>query len=373
VDSTVNKSAMKEENDNPMRNDVYAAGCKISVIINIFNTEKYLQRCLDSVLTQTFPDFELILVDDCSTDSSLAICEECARKDRRVKVIHNTKNQGCPHARKIGLDVSCGKYILFVDSDDWLEHNMLELMYNKAVNDDLDIVYCGIYINTDSEQEEFDFPFLDDKIEMIKDIVAWKNFTPSVCNKLIKNEIYKKVTFPIINHGEDRQIIVQAIHYASKIDSLQIALYHYYTNNDSLCNNRSKFLQRYTDEYEIASWIIQFLKNNYSTCFDIFEPELSAYINSLKLHFVMEKSIRDTSKLHELYPVSNKQIFNTAWKDDLFKKIILFLAVNNLTYLAYPLSYFFNLLKKIYHSLIPQNIRSVIWIKRNASREKHKA
>jgi glycosyltransferase involved in cell wall biosynthesis len=340
--------------------------CKISVIIPVFNTEKYLRRCVDSVLAQTFSDFKLILVDDCSTDSSPTICEEYAKKDRRKKVIHNAQNKGCPQARKVGLDAASGDYVHFVDSDDWLETNMLELMYNKAVSDDLDIIYCGIRRNTDSEDDEFKFPFLNDKIEMMKEIVTWKDFTPSVCNKLLKKEIYKKVIFPTANFGEDRQIIVQAMHYAKRIGYIQTALYHYYSNNDSLCNSNSKTLQRYTDEYKIAAWMIQFLRNNYIGCFNTFEPELSAYINSLKLHFVQEESIRDASKLHKLYPASNKQIFNSAWREALYNKIILFLAVNNLAFLAYMLSYSFNFLKRIYRLLIPKNIRSSIWEKRNA-------
>jgi glycosyltransferase involved in cell wall biosynthesis len=320
-------------------------------------------------LAQTFPDFELILVDDRSTDTSPEICEEYAKKDRRIKVIHNAQNKGCPQARKVGLDVACGDYILFADSDDWIEPDMLELMYSKAIDDDLDIVYCGFYKNTDSEQQKIHILFLDNKTEMIKLIAAWKRFSPSLCNKLIKNEIYKMVIFPTANFGEDRQIIVQAIHSAKKIGYMQTALYHYYSNNDSLCNSNSKTLQRYTDEYKIALWMIQFIKNNYNTCFKIFEPELSAYINSLKLHFVQEKPIRDAFKLHELYSASNKQIFNAAWKEALYNKIILFLAVNNLLCLAYPLSYFFYILKKVYRLLIPKNIRSSIWKKRNAFQE----
>jgi glycosyltransferase involved in cell wall biosynthesis len=338
---------------------------KISVIIPVFNVEKYLRRCLDSVLAQTFTGFEIIIVDDCSPDASPEICEEYAKKDGRITVIHNPHNKGLPQARKIGLDATSGDYILFVDSDDWIESNMLELLYNKAIDDDLDMVYCGMYRNTATVQDKFDLILLDDKIEMAKQITIWGNFTPSLCNKLIRHEIYRKIVFPAANYGEDRQIILQAIHYASKIGYIQTALYHYYVNNDSLSNNNSEALQRYADKYEITAWSIQFMENNYGGNFDMFEPELSAYINSLKLHFVQEKPIRDTSKLDELYPVSNKQIFNPAWNEALYNKIILFLAVNKLTCLAYPLSDFFNALKKIYRLIIPKNIRAIIWVKRH--------
>jgi glycosyltransferase involved in cell wall biosynthesis len=334
------------------------------VIIPVFNVEKYLRRFLDSVLSQTFTGFEIILVDDCSPDVSPEICEAYAKKDSRIKVLHNARNKGLPQTRKAGLDAACGDYILFVDSDDWVENNMLELLYNKAVSDDLDMVYCGIYRNTDTEQYMFDLPFLDDKIEMIKEITVWGKFSPSACNKLIRYEIYKKVIFPSANYGEDRQIIIQVIHYASKTSYIKTALYHYYSNNDSLSNNSSMVLQRYKDQYKIAVWAISFLENNYSGCFNMFEPELSAYINSLKLHFVLEKPIRDNSKLHELYPVSNKRIFNVTWGEPWDNKVLLYLTAKHFGLLAYPAAAFVNLVMKIYRLLLPKKIRSIIWEKR---------
>jgi glycosyltransferase involved in cell wall biosynthesis len=315
-------------------------------------------------LAQTFPDFELILVDDRSTDTSPEICEEYAKKDRRITVIHNAQNKGCPQARKVGLDVACGDYILFADSDDWLEPDMLELMYSKAVSDDLDMVYCGFYINTDSEQQEPELLYLDDKLEMIKGIAVWDGFLPVVWNKFVKNEIYKNVFFPTANFSEDHQISIQAIHYAKKIGYVQIALYHYYSNNDSMCHNDSKILQKYVDQYEIASWIIPFLENNYSSCFNIFEPKLSNCINSMKLHFLLEKSIRYVSKLHKLYPESNRHIFNSTWAERLDNKVLLYLTANHLGFLAYPVKAFVNFVRTIYRLLMPKKIRSTIWEKR---------
>jgi glycosyltransferase involved in cell wall biosynthesis len=351
------------------RNGGNTINCKISVIIPVFNVEKYLRRCVDSVLAQTFRDFEIILVDDCSPDGSPAICEEYAQKDRRITVIHNAKNEGSSQTRKVGLEAAHGDYILFVDSDDWIESNMLELLYNKAIDDDLDMVCCLFYRNTDTKQSIIEFPFLDDKIEMIKEIAAWTGFSPSVWNKLIKNEICQKINFPTAGYGEDRQIVVQAIHYASRIGYVKTALYHYYSNSSSWCNSSSKVMQRYADEYEIALWVIKFLHNNYSGYFDIFEPELSAYINSLKLHFVQEKPIRDISKLRELYPVSDKQIFNTAWNGSFCNKILLFLAVNHFSVISYFFTDMINFIKMIfkivYRLLIPANIRHSIWKKRN--------
>jgi glycosyltransferase involved in cell wall biosynthesis len=341
---------------------------RISVIIPVFNVEKYLRRCLDSVLVQTFTDFEIILVDDCSSDSSPEICEEYAQKYSRIKVIHNAQNKGSSQTRKVGLDAASGDYILFIDSDDWIENNMLELLYNKAMDDDLDMVYCGAYYNTDRKQEEMDNDYIDDKFEIIRGIVPCIYFNWAVWNKLVKRNIYNKIIFPVAFYGEDQQICLQIIHYIKKFGYIKKSLYHYYYNINSIGNDNRRGPQRALEFYENTVWIINFCYNNYSSHFSAFEPELSAHINSIKLRFVLEKSIRDVHKLHELYPDSNKQIFNAAWRESLYNKIILFLAVNNFAWLAYLPVDVINMVKKIYRSVIPRNIRliirSIIWEKR---------
>jgi glycosyltransferase involved in cell wall biosynthesis len=345
-----------------------SGSCKISVIIPVFNIEKYLQRCVDSVVYQTFRDFELILVDDCSTDGSPAICDEYARKDSRVKVIHNAQNQGSSKARKTGLDAASGDYVLFVDSDDWTESDMLEAMYEKAASDGLDMVYCGLYRNTETEQLESDSPFLDDKTEMIKEIAAWKRFSPAVWNKLVKRAVYQKVKFPYANYGEDRQIIVQAIYYADKIGYTKKCLYHYYVNETSLCNSdgKSRILKRYCDSAEIMIWTINFLNNNCNIDFSMAEPELSISINSIKLHFALEKPIRKFSVFHELYPASNRYIFSSTWREFLANKIILFLSVHDRTFiLADIFSAAHHAVRTVYKMLVPKNVRNVIWHKWN--------
>jgi glycosyltransferase involved in cell wall biosynthesis len=119
---------------------------EISVIVPVYNVEKYIHRCIDSILAQTFTDFECILVDDYSSDNSLSICEEYAKKDTRIRIIRNEQNRGLPQVRKIGFAIASGGYILYIDSDDWIENNMLEKMYGKAVSADYDIVWCNYYL-----------------------------------------------------------------------------------------------------------------------------------------------------------------------------------------------------------------------------------
>lgn len=116
---------------------------KISCIVPVYNVEKYLRRCVDSILNQTFTDFELILVDDGSPDNSPAICYEYAVKDSRIKVIHKV-NGGVSSARNVGLDVAKGEWICFVDSDDLIEADYMQKMYEAAINNNSDFIMCGI-------------------------------------------------------------------------------------------------------------------------------------------------------------------------------------------------------------------------------------
>ena len=116
---------------------------KVSIIVPVYKVGPYLAKCIDSILSQTLTDFELILVDDGSPDSCGEICDGYAKKDERIKVIHK-QNGGLSSARNAGLDIAKGEYIGFVDSDDYIEHDMYEFLYKNSVQYDTDIACCGI-------------------------------------------------------------------------------------------------------------------------------------------------------------------------------------------------------------------------------------
>ena len=113
----------------------------ISVIIPVYNVEDYLHVCIDSILKQTFQDFEIICIDDASTDSSLEILEFFAQKDSRIKIFKNEKNIGLGPSRNRGMDLACGKYILFLDGDDWYSEDALEIAYRQASGKNTDITF----------------------------------------------------------------------------------------------------------------------------------------------------------------------------------------------------------------------------------------
>ena len=130
---------------------------KISVIIPVYNVEKFIEQSIKSVLNQTYKNLEIILVDDGSTDSSGSICDEYSKKDKRIKVIHQD-NKGLSGARNSGLDIATGKYIMFLDSDDYFENNSCEILYSEIEKKQADYV-IGNYIHTKYNGEKWKEPF----------------------------------------------------------------------------------------------------------------------------------------------------------------------------------------------------------------------
>ena len=122
----------------------FQAMTKVSIIIPCYSVERYLNRCMDTIVNQTLKDIEIILVDDKSPDRVPEMCDEWAKKDKRIKVIHKKKNEGLGLARNTGLEIATGDYVAFVDSDDYVDTEMFSRLYEKAVETQSDIVYCGV-------------------------------------------------------------------------------------------------------------------------------------------------------------------------------------------------------------------------------------
>ena len=227
---------------------------KLSVIVPVYNTEKYLRECIDSILAQTFSDFELILVDDGSTDGSGIICDEYAGKDPRIQVIHQ-QNGGITVARKSGVRVARGEYVTFVDSDDWIDKDMYRIMLER---ESADIVVCNMIRATNGGLIEIDCcvnPGLYDKQMLMNHFYSVMLFDfdrcqpavhPSLCNKLIRHEIIRNVIEDVadgITYGEDTLCSYACMLDADKIHMIDQGLYYYRENLQSVCNvyNRDMF------------------------------------------------------------------------------------------------------------------------------------
>jgi glycosyltransferase involved in cell wall biosynthesis len=346
---------------------------KISLIIPVYNAEEYLHRCIDSVRAQIFTGFECILVDDNSSDNSLLICEEYARKDERIKVIHNQQNKGSSQARKIGYARTSGDYVLCVDSDDWLETNMLDSLYQKAVSGNFDIVWCNYYLDKEASEIQREHIKSHTKTEFLKEVFTKRDFTVALWNKLVKHNLFLQIVFPIASQSEDIPITLQLIYYADSIGYLEDALYHHYFNPLSISQAEERKYIRMEEVYSNLKMAVVFLKEKLGGSIVAgLEPELSDYINKVKVEYLSHKETRDIKKLFDLYPESNNNIFNRSFKIPFLKKILFFLAVKNILFpwklleaINPLLEFLYKTTRAFYRIIIPQNIRGKIWRRKN--------
>ena len=209
---------------------------KLSIIVPVYNVEDYLNRCIDSILSQTFTDFELILINDGSVDNSKNICEYYANKDSRVKVIHK-ENGGQSTARNIGLDIASGMYVGFVDSDDWITLDMYEYLINTIEETQSDVVTIELL----STKEDIQLPKHNVDVEVYKDkeiesyflLNGMKTGSYGVCRYLYKRELWEGIRFPEGKIHEDIEPHYRVLKRANKLIKSSKITYFYYIGDAS--------------------------------------------------------------------------------------------------------------------------------------------
>lgn len=213
---------------------------KISVIVAVYKAEKYIHRCVDSLLNQTFKDYEILLIDDGSPDSSGEICDEYAHKDNSIRVFHK-ENGGVSSARQYGIDHAQGKYTIHADPDDWVEPNMLEKLYEKAEAGNADMVICDYYSNFGEKQiMRKQQPTALDHQTVLHEL--FQQLHGSCWNKLVKRVCYSRynITFPIeISFCEDLLVCVRLLKHDLKVAYLPMAFYHYTHDSNQLTKKHS--------------------------------------------------------------------------------------------------------------------------------------
>ena len=224
---------------------------KVSVIIPVYNVEKYLRECLNSVINQTLKDIEIILVDDGSTDSSLSICQEYAKKDDRIIVL-TQQNQGAAVARNNGIKIAKGEYLSILDSDDYFDLSMLEKLYNKAVKDDLDITICRAQALNDLDKKISDMQYsVKEKYLPNKEIFNYKDFCKYVFNFCVGwswDKLYKSsfvsihnLKFQNLRSTNDMLFVFLSLVFAEKISILDdILITHRQNRLGQLSGTREK-------------------------------------------------------------------------------------------------------------------------------------
>lgn len=212
----------------------------ISVIVPIYNVEQYLCRCVECLTAQTYKNLEIILVDDGSPDNCPQFCDEYAKKDSRIKVIHK-KNGGLSDARNAGMKVATGEYISFIDSDDYVSNDFIETLYNAILSENSDIVECSVV--KFYEDEHFDEYKDDLKItsfnteESLSKLIAENPFKQHVWNKLYKSDLVSGVPYAVGKLNEDEFWTYQIFGQAKKVTRVNKTMYYYFQRQSSIMGN----------------------------------------------------------------------------------------------------------------------------------------
>ena len=257
---------------------------EISVIVPVYNVEKYLYRCLDSIIAQTFTDFELILIDDGSPDNCGTICDEYAEKDNRIHVIHK-ENGGRSDVKNVGIDWafanSNSEWLAIIDSDDWLHPDYLKALYYAAVNTNCAVSICGYEETTGKSNaiDEYRLEVLSVDTETfycehnVNFIVPWA--------KLYKKELFIDIRYPVGRLYEDEFTTYKVLFKCKRLSFINCPLYYYYTNMDGIMN--SKWTPKKLDVYDaLLSQIDFFAMNNFEIAESYVFTNYACYLKVLE-------------------------------------------------------------------------------------------
>ncbi len=215
----------------------------ISVIVPVYNVEAYLDRCVESIVKQTYRDLEIILVDDGSKDHSPQMCDEWGKKDIRIKVIHK-KNGGLSDARNTGLANAKGEYVGFIDSDDLIHPQMYELLYQEIISHQADVVECGYQKFSNDHEIPKEFQVVRDAIELtpehaLAELILERKIHQTTWNKLYRMNLLANIPFPVGKICEDEFWTYQIIGRAVKVVQFSSPLYFYYQRAESIIHTYS--------------------------------------------------------------------------------------------------------------------------------------
>lgn len=233
----------------------------ITAIIPVYNVEKYLNECIESVLNQTYKDLEIILINDGSTDNSGKICDEYAKADSRIKVIHK-ENGGLSSARNAGIEVATGDYYTFIDSDDYITHDMTEQLLYALESTGADISVCKITENENEVQNTVTNSIMVyTKKQTLKFILTEKTILTVACGKLYKKELFDNIRYPEGKIYEDLGTTYKLVELSEKIALADVEKYYYRTNPESI--TKVNFANKNLDYFEIAEELQNYVQKHY--------------------------------------------------------------------------------------------------------------
>ena len=311
---------------------------KVSVIVPVYNVEKYIGKCLDSLVSQTLQDIEIIIVNDGSKDESERIIEQYRSKYADKITYVKKENGGLSDARNYGMKYATGDYIAFLDSDDYVDVTIYEKLYNKAIDENCDYVECGfIWKYEDHEDRDYDRDYRD-KYELLAyaNVVAW--------NKLIKRDLLEEVgvEFPKGLRYEDVEFFYKLVPYIKKIGVVKECLINYVQRNNSIIKTQN---ERTGEIFIVTDNVIKFYKENgfyneYKEALEYAYSRIllcSSFFRIVKIHDgkVRKKLLNLTwKKIKENFPNWKK---NKYLREGITKKKIYMRTINSITFKCYSI------------------------------------
>lgn len=282
---------------------------EVSLIIPIYNAERFLERCLNSLFTQSLTNIEFVFVDDCSTDNSVALLKKILNnhlgKREQVKLIQHKINKGVAASRNSGLENATGKYIGWVDADDYVEQDMFEKMYFKAKITQADMVWCNYYnVNAYGEMQEVKQIMAEDSRTFGKALLL-NQIQKSIWNKLMKRSVFEENNLRFLegqDMGEDYNILFKVLHLSNNIAYLNESLYYYCHNN---MKSISKQSNRKRIDQELANMedMLAFIQDQQTQDYTIEELEKFKFFSKKKLLY--SKDIEDFRSWRNKFPEVN--------------------------------------------------------------------
>ena len=212
----------------------------ISVIVPIYNVEKYLDKCVDSIINQTYKNLEIILVDDGSPDNCPKMCDDYAKKDSRIKVVHK-ENGGLSDARNVGMEVATGEYVSFIDSDDYISLDFYETLFQTMIDNDSDIVECSVvkfYEDNNFDEYSDDLKVTNyDTLYALDGLISESPFKQHVWNKLYKSSVALDIPYAVGKLNEDEFWTYQVFGKAKKVTRINQTMYYYFQRGSSIMGN----------------------------------------------------------------------------------------------------------------------------------------
>lgn len=283
----------------------------VSVILPVYNVEKYIYKCINSVINQTYKNLEIILVDDGSPDNCSKICDDYAKIDNRIKVIHK-ENGGLSDARNFGIKSATGKYIAFIDPDDYVSDYYIEVLYQNIIKNNADISICSFVEVTENESNDLNLNNSDENVvytfsrmEVFENLYVseWALRTVVAWNKLYKRELWNNLLYPKGKIHEDEFVICELIEKSSKIVYTDKVLYYYVQHKGSITGNG--YNEKTFDKFEAFEKRSNFFKtNNY---IELYEKCLYELCLANRMIYISTDNKELKVKLNNQFKIVSKQ------------------------------------------------------------------